>query len=644
VRSAERHSIDGFPEDSTRARSFSVRLRLLGLVVIVLLPWLGLVLYTTADDRKAAIANVNNDAMRLIRIATSSQAAQIEAARQLLAAFARLPQLRKPSAEECSGFLAELLKAYPLYLNFGLVEPDGNIACSARPLPARINVADRSYFRRSLETRAFAIGDYQIGRITQLPTINYAHPVVDATGHVQAIVFAAQSLDWLTAALADIAFPTDAVLVVTDRNGTILARVPQEEGWVGKALAEPHVRAMVSSQRQGGVFQADDAQGVRRLWAHAPLISGAELHATVSVPESVALADIDRRLMRNLVALGLVTVVAASAAWFGARFFILRQVDALVMAAGKLASGELGARAALVGGRSELSLLARAFNAMAATLQSRDRELRVAEERSRAAEVELAVTRAHMDIARQIQRSLLPEDPLTLPLVRFAGRCIPAAAVGGDYFGYFPRGRNGVDSFLGDVSGHGVGAALLMAEARTTFLAERLIASSAGPILAKLNDLLYDDLDRATLFMTACCATFDAASGELCYASAGHPPAILLRSSEQTWQLLNAEGMPLGMARDADFGEARVELHAGDIVAFYSDGMTEARDVTGGLFGRDRLAQMLVEHRLEEPATLIASVLAELKRFSGIDQFDDDVTIVVMKLLEPSPNGFAPAS
>jgi serine phosphatase RsbU (regulator of sigma subunit) len=102
--------------------------------------------------------------------------------------------------------------------------------------------------------------------------------------------------------------------------------------------------------------------------------------------------------------------------------------------------------------------------------------------------------------------------------------------------------------------------------------------------------------------------------------------------------------MPLGMARDADFGEARVELHAGDIVAFYSDGMTEARDVTGGLFGRDRLAQMLVEHRLEEPATLIASVLAELKRFSGIDQFDDDVTIVVMKLLEPSPNGFAPAS
>jgi len=80
-------------------------------------------------------------------------------------------------------------------------------------------------------------------------------------------------------------------------------------------------------------------------------------------------------------------------------------------------------------------------------------------------------------------------------------------AVGGDYFGYFPRGFNAVDSLIGDVSGHGVGAALLMAEARTTFMAETLVATSAAQILGSLNDLLYHDLDRANHFMSACCAT-----------------------------------------------------------------------------------------------------------------------------------------
>ena len=131
----------------------------------------------------------------------------------------------------------------------------------------------------------------------------------------------------------------------------------------------------------------------------------------------------------------------------------------LLQRPGNSRPGQLGARAPVLGGRSELEMLARAFNTMAATLQARDQELRIAEEKTRKAEVELAVTRAHMDIAKQIQRSLLPDDPLTLDGVRFAGRCIPAAAVGGDYFGYFPRGISGVDSLVGDVSGHGVGAA-----------------------------------------------------------------------------------------------------------------------------------------------------------------------------------------
>ena len=324
----------------TKDRIFSLRLRLLCLVVLVIVPWLGLVLYTQADERTVAIANVNSDAMRLIRIATSNQAAQIEAARQLLRAFVRLPQVSTRNAAGCNAFFAEMLSAYPLYLNLARAELDGDVSCSALPMRSPINVADRPYFKRALETRGFAIGDYQVGRITKLPSVVYAYPVVDAKGQVEGIVIVVQSLSWLTAALSNLEFPPGSTLVVTDGNGTVLARVPGAEGSIGKTLPEQQVLAKLSSQKEGGVFEADDAQGIRRLWAHAPLIAGLDIHASVGVPRSVALADINRRLIRNLVGLGLVTVLALAAAWFGGKFFILRQVDALVVATRRLASGE----------------------------------------------------------------------------------------------------------------------------------------------------------------------------------------------------------------------------------------------------------------------------------------------------------------
>ena len=618
-------------EQSSQTRFFSLRLRLLGLVVLMLVPWSILVAYTQADERKAAVANVNSDAMRLIRIVTSNQAAQIEAASQLLTAFARLPQVRTRDHSACSAFMAEMLAAYPLYLNFGVAQPGGDLLCSAVPLSAPVNVADRRYFKATMETGRFAIGDYQIGRVTSLPSINYAYPLVGSSGSVDGVVYAAQSLNWLTAALANVSFPQDATLIVTDRNGTVLARLPEPGDWVGRTLPEKQVLAMVSSQKEGGVFEADDAQGVSRLWVHAPLIAGVDLHATLGTPKSVALADINRRLFRNLAGLGLATLLALLAALSGGKF-ILRQVDALVAATTKLASGALDARASVLGGRSELALLASAFNTMAATLQARDRDLHLLQEKTRKAEIELAVTRAHMDIATQIQRSLLPDDPLTQGCVRFAGRCIPAAAVGGDYFGYFPRGISGVDSLVGDVSGHGVGPALLMAEARTMFLAERLVATSAAQILAKLNGLLYDDLERAAQFISASCAIVDAATREFSYANAGHPPALLVRAEATSCETLNADGALLGIAKDVEFAEVKLTLQAGDIVVFYTDGITEAHNEAGGMFGVERLSEAVIRHRAGDPEMLVAGVLAALGGFTGATPYEDDLTIVVMKL------------
>jgi serine phosphatase RsbU (regulator of sigma subunit) len=614
--------------ESPPARFVSLRVRLLGLVMLVLVPWLALVLYGQFDERKAAIAGVKRDAMRVLDIVTRDQAAQIEAARQLLTTLARLPQLRSPAA--CAPLLAELLEAYSQYRNFVVIGADGNITCSAVPASGPVNVSDRTYFKRAMETRRFAVGDYLIGRITLVPAIAFALPLPSADGRVDSIVVVTQGLSWLKAEAGQLDLPPGATLALTDPNGTVLAHVPPEEGMVGNPLPEKDVLAAFASAPESGVVEADDAHGVRRLWVHAPTIAGVNMGATIGVSREAAFAAIDRHLVRNLLALGVVTILAIAAAWFGGGL-MLRQVDALVAATRRLASGDLDARAPSTAERNELDLLARAFNRMAATLQARDRELRIAEEKTRVAEVELAVTRAHLDIAKQIQQSLLPQDPLAVGRIRVAGRCVPAEAVGGDYFGYFPRSGDGVDSFVGDVAGHGVGAALLMAEARTTFLTERLGSSSAADTLAKLNALLYDDLDRAKMFMTACCATFDATKRELSYANAGHPPAILLRSGETQCTTIEAHGGLLGIDKDARFAEATVKLHGGDIVVFYTDGVTERSNATGEFFGADRLNELVVAHRDDTPEAMIDAVFEAVNRFAGAREHEDDLTVVVMK-------------
>jgi sigma-B regulation protein RsbU (phosphoserine phosphatase) len=351
----------------------------------------------------------------------------------------------------------------------------------------------------------------------------------------------------------------------------------------------------------------------------------------MGTPKSYAFADINRRLVRNLAGLALVAILAVIAATLGGRF-ILRRVDALVAGTRKLAAGEFRTRVPEWGCKSELDLLAPSFNSMAATLQERERALRAAEEKTRKAEVELAVTRAHMDIAKQIQRSLLPEDPLACGCVQYAGRCIPAGAVGGDYFGYFPRGAGGVDSLIGDVSGHGVGAALIMAEARTMFMAERLAAPSAAELLRKLNGLLHDDLECAGYFITACCAIFDAPTRTLSYANAGHPPPLLLRESATQCTALDADGMLLGIEKDVTFADMKVKLATGDIVVFYTDGITETQNREGEMFGVGRLGDAVAAHRGDEPEAMVSNVLGTLERFGGGGEHEDDLTLVVMKL------------
>jgi sigma-B regulation protein RsbU (phosphoserine phosphatase) len=244
-------------------------------------------------------------------------------------------------------------------------------------------------------------------------------------------------------------------------------------------------------------------------------------------------------------------------------------------------------------------------------------------------------SRHELEIAKNIQLSLLPRAPMNLPTLELAGFCAPASHVGGDYFDFFPM-ANAIDVVIADVSGHSVGAALIMVEVRSTLRAEtrNVVEAPGGPavILHHLNDLLFDDLDKAELFITMFYLKYCPDSRVLKYANAGHNWALLLRPGEASCAPLDAEGLVLGVRRDVAFEERSVSLATGDKLLLYTDGITETQNVEGTFFGTDRLCELFAAYRELSPEATIEKLLAQVRAFRGDAPLHDDISMVVVRV------------
>lgn len=363
------------PEQQPAAsiRFSSLRTRLLLLVLLAVLPAAALILYTGWQERRQTARAVQQNALQLARLASTEHEQLIEGAHQLLLALAQLPTVRGKDAVACHVLFADLLKQYPRYANLGVIRPDGKVFCSALPVTDAVDLADRPYFRRALERREFAVGEYQIGRITQKASINFGQPVLDSAGRVQAVVFAALDLGWLTQLTGREKLPEGAALTVLDRTGTILVRHPDSEIWVGKTAPDAFLGEIARTQGEG-VAETPDITGTPSLLAFSPLGGATEagyVFLSIAVPRQAAFAEVNRLLARNLTALGVVSVLVFILAWVGSDWLILRPVWTLVGVTQRLSAGDLTARTGIPPGPGELSHLVHAFDDMAASLERR---------------------------------------------------------------------------------------------------------------------------------------------------------------------------------------------------------------------------------------------------------------------------------
>lgn len=238
-----------------------------------------------------------------------------------------------------------------------------------------------------------------------------------------------------------------------------------------------------------------------------------------------------------------------------------------------------------------------------------------------------------MEIAQQIQRSFLPDSAPELPGVDIAGRCISAEHVGGDYFDFFLRDDSTVDIVIADVSGHSVGAALIMSEVRTLLKTEANSLCSPKTVLENLNSQLLDDLSRAELFITMFYAKFNAETGVLSYSNAGHNHPVIQHSNKQSQRELDAEGLILGVKTGVVFEERSDKLVRGDVLFFYTDGLTEACNSKGEMFGTSGLYVHLNSVLHLSANEIIDSFYARIHSFTGSQNLQDDISLVVVKIL-----------
>lgn len=234
-------------------------------------------------------------------------------------------------------------------------------------------------------------------------------------------------------------------------------------------------------------------------------------------------------------------------------------------------------------------------------------------------------------IAETIQKRLLPDHAPPTSEYEFAWSTIAAKNIGGDYLDVMASERGDVCLACADASGHGINSALLMSSFRANY---RGRAPTAAPkaLAAALNSEVVHEVGPTGMFITAVLARLEHGSKRMTLCSAGHNPTMVYRAATAAIELIDSHGPPLGFVDVATYESEDLVLASGDVLLLYTDGITEAADAELDMFGEQRLQEVLVRNAGEPAAAILAAVRTALARFTGRERYDDDVSMLVVKV------------
>jgi diguanylate cyclase (GGDEF)-like protein len=399
----------------------SIRARLIVLALLAIAPLMLERVHGLEAARVERTERAYNDVIDLARRGAGAQREIIDSLRALLQIVSRVYAGMPAEAPTCNQYLADVTTNIPWIRNIAIAGTNGRIKCSTDPGATGLNVSDRPYYQDALKSREFALSDYLIGRVNQVPSLIATFPAVAQDGTVSGIVLAVINLQWIGDIAAAAAQHTGASVLLLDGSGTLIAASAEQQYFVGKQLAaaDPAREMLVHDD---GTLTVPGFDGVRRIFAYVR-VPWTQARLAVGLDENAVHSGIDRELYIAYFQLALFGMFVLLVAWFVGEHLVVRPIRSLVRTAARFGRGDLHARAAQEPWVAEFEPLAVALDDMAAKLAEREEELQIAnahlDELASLDGLSGLANRRGFDreLERQWQRAAEQGEPLALMMV-----------------------------------------------------------------------------------------------------------------------------------------------------------------------------------------------------------------------------------
>jgi len=521
--------------------------------------------------------------------------------------------------------------------------------------PAGYDPRQRAWYQGALAADGLVWTPPQLDASTRRLMLTAAMPLRDSNGEINGVTaIDVDILTLLNAAQGRIRLGSQTesyVVQLTDADGRTFVPGPNKTPTV-RVLASSlyqDVGASWDAQLESPVLAADKAgdldqiaadiqagnEGIRQLshggkpalWVYGQLgRAGTALLYIVPVDELESIADraqesvrqtiVEQVQLAGIASIVLIVIVAVLAML--ASRTVTSPLRALADAAHDLARGNLQARAPVTS-RDEVGELATVFNSMVPELRAHIQ------------------TQESLDLAREVQQKLLPDEAPAIPGLDVAGHSVYSEAVGGDYYDFMALkdegGRERLGVVIGDVSGHGVVAALTMMSVRALLRSHAGDGSTLRPVMRAVNRHLSGDATGGR-FVTLVYMTIDPETRDVRWISAGHGPILFYDAEAKQFEELAVHDIPLGVRPEWPFHENdRNQWPNFGVIVLGTDGIWETKAPDGTVFGKEGLMKVVADTAHLPAADICAAVFDTLREFSGGDAFGDDVTLVIVKFL-----------
>ena len=347
------------------------------LVLLAVLPALAIQSYNEYDLRRSREADIRARVVQITHQFGDEIGELREGARQLLVALTRLPSIVDKNGAECTPYLRALKASYPNYLTVAAVDLKGSLICSSEASPAR--VSNLLFFKEAVTRDGLVVGRYWRNPVDGTQAVHFAMRFDGPDGKPAGVVYAAMDLAWLSQHLKDRGLPLGGSILIADRDGNIIARLPHPEQLVGKNMRKSHEAVMDGDDT--GWEEARGVDGITRIFGYVPpALPPYDFFLSAGLSKADAFADIVRATNRGITLIIAGLLVAMLAAWIGGRRFIQRPIQDLLRVTADWRIGNYGARARNWDSGSEIDRLASAFNEMADAVATRQAAQKQAEQ------------------------------------------------------------------------------------------------------------------------------------------------------------------------------------------------------------------------------------------------------------------------